>query len=347
MQPLLPQGTGHDSPRADNQTLLVRARSLFARKKEVSFDWCEQVHEIPGRYDLLKTEVASIFYTKQDYKRMSTDRKTAVKALSAGTFAPDDEAWGLETKEDSDIKHRITEEAITSVLVEQEFQLEEEGETNAGLLAEVYVASSFASQSEAHQRALQVEEDVHHYAFLGRWGNLKRSMRPQNTSETPVTPPKAPVRQTSDPSILVDQEPNQQSEHVSLRRPDRQLSDPEMPSDSSKSLAKQVSDPEIPEEQTIRQTAAQTSPLQKTEAKFSDPEIPLFGEWVSSGHSSNSMIALRPAPARKISPIPVKQPVTPTRPHNFGTLKNVHHSCTPKTEPMSSSAGGLTSCVRI
>jgi hypothetical protein len=155
-------GTKNSSTRKDSPSpvsVLAESKNLASRLVRYSED--VTVHEIPSSDELSDQEFYDIWYGREEILRIrKRERKLLEKQFFQGDVGPDDDAFGLESKEYRKSKHSLIVSSIKSVLGEQGRQLQDHT-YNPERIAWVYSRTSVESGSLAHERGL-----TNHYQLL-------------------------------------------------------------------------------------------------------------------------------------------------------------------------------------
>jgi hypothetical protein len=179
-------GTNNSSTRKDSASpvsVLAESKNLASRLVRYSED--VTVHEIPSLDELSDQEFDDIWLRREELLRIrKRERKLLKKQFFEGDVGPDDDAFGLESKEHRESKHLLIESSIKSVLGEQGRQLQKKM-YDPERIAWVYSRTSVESGSLAHERGL-----TNHYQLLevNRPHRRRWSMDNMRKFQEPVGP---------------------------------------------------------------------------------------------------------------------------------------------------------------
>jgi hypothetical protein len=121
--------------------------------------YANEVFPIPHIDDLSEEEVRDTWYERADYEKMKTSMIPLIRLLMKGEVVDETDrqtARGLEfrTRKGAIRRQHNKVESISTVLEEQERQVEQSGFVDEERLAEVYMRVNGHCQVEAHQLAL-------------------------------------------------------------------------------------------------------------------------------------------------------------------------------------------------
>ena len=123
--------------------------------RKVHFSDQMEVHAPKHLDSMLPEEVASLWFSKQDYKVMKSVDQMIIKSMANGSPQSHDCLRGLEsmTPEGAMAKRNITVEAVCAVLEEQKRQ-RSEGIRNSAQIAAIYAEVSANSMKTARQKGI-------------------------------------------------------------------------------------------------------------------------------------------------------------------------------------------------
>lgn len=151
--------------------------------KFVRYDDEIAVLEIPSIDDLTDQEFYSLWLSKEEIVRIKKrERRLLKQVFYEGDVGPDDDAFGLESKEKRYDKHMLIDESIKSVLGEQHRQ-DKSKARDPDRIAWVYSRTSVESISLAHERGL-----TNHYQLLEMNRPHRRRWSMDNMQKTQEQP---------------------------------------------------------------------------------------------------------------------------------------------------------------
>lgn len=154
--------------------------SLYGEKRVRFRERSNRVHDVRHLNDYTDEEVAAYWYDRVAYNRMKRNRNQAEERL----LPEDDEerSCGLETNNDAALRGAMSMESISSVLLEQDRQWEEEDDRyyDRNVATDLFLNASFAAHLDASARARDLEASIESFVSSGRcWAPVSPSNQKQ------------------------------------------------------------------------------------------------------------------------------------------------------------------------